>query len=235
MNNKNQIHEIPYYLQIKELIKSKIESGEYPIGYKLQSDSELAKYYGINRLTVRTGLDLLVKEGYLKTISGKGTYVIKSPYIEEFKNFDSYKNIINEDNTSVIRKELRYAGPYFSSKFNISYDDLIYKFLILKTVDNEPFSLDYVYIKHDKIKKLLGFDLKVFSLDEIYELYGLNISKTTQILEACYSNESVSKHLEVDIGTPLIRITSNKIVDDTIFEFKINYTRPDKCSFINEF
>lgn len=235
MNNENQIHEIPYYLQIKELIKSKIESGEYPIGYKLQSDSELAEDYGINRLTVRTGLDLLVKEGYLKTIPGKGTYIIKSPYIEEFKNFDGYKNIINEDNIDIVRKELRHAGPYFSSKFNINYDDLIYKFIMLKTTDDEPFSLDFVHIKYNEIKKIRGFDLKVFSLDEIYELYGLNISKTKQVLEICYSNEYVSKLLKINIGTPIIRIISHKIIDDTVFEFKVNYTRPDKCSFINKF
>ena len=60
----NSINDLPYYLQIKELIKSKIDKKEYPIGHKLDSENELAETYGVNRMTVRTGIESLVKECY---------------------------------------------------------------------------------------------------------------------------------------------------------------------------
>ncbi len=232
----NSINDLPYYLQIKELIKSKIDKKEYPIGHKLDSENELAETYGVNRMTVRTGIESLVKEGYLKTVPGKGTYVINSPHIEDFKDFDGYKGDISEDNRHILKREIRKAGPYFSHIFKLDENDSLYKVMLLKTLDKEAFSIDYVHIRESEITKLYGFDLKVFSLDEIYKLYDLNISRVVQDLDLVHSNEEVSKHLDLEIGTPIIRIITTKYINDNdVFEYKINYTRPDKCRFINDF
>lgn len=235
MSKKDKFQEIPYYLQVKELIKSKIESGEYDIGYKLPQLETLAENFGLHKLTVRTGIQLLVKEGYLKTIPGKGTYVIKKPEVHTFINFDSYIQNVNEDNTVILEKCTREAGHYFSDIFSLEYNDLIYKFVILKIKEKEPFSVSYIYVKEDVIKKLSGFDLKVFSLDEIYDLYNLNITKTIQNLEACYTNKKITKYLGLETDQPVLKITSLKYIEDNVFEYKVNYTRSDICSFANEF
>ena len=42
----------PLYLQLRELIRSKIENGEYPPGTAIPSVGTLAETYGIHRLSV---------------------------------------------------------------------------------------------------------------------------------------------------------------------------------------
>ena len=48
-------YQAPLYLQMRELVRSKIEEGEYPPLTALPSECELAESYGITRQTVRRG------------------------------------------------------------------------------------------------------------------------------------------------------------------------------------
>ena len=50
------------FLQLKDLIMEKINSGEYSEGDKIPSERDLAETYHISRLTVRQALTEMVQE-----------------------------------------------------------------------------------------------------------------------------------------------------------------------------
>ncbi|HAF62608.1 MAG TPA: hypothetical protein DCK95_09830, partial [Anaerolineaceae bacterium] len=50
----------PLYLQLREIIRGKIESGEFIPGASIPSENEFAQKYGLNRLTVRSAIRALV-------------------------------------------------------------------------------------------------------------------------------------------------------------------------------
>lgn len=64
-----------YYKALMDLLE-KIEKNEYPPGSMLKPEIELARDYGISRNTMRHANELLVRDGFLKRIPGKGTFVI---------------------------------------------------------------------------------------------------------------------------------------------------------------
>ncbi len=66
---------IPLYLQVKQAIITRIESGEIASGDSAGSEAELMKEFGVSQITVRRALSELVAEGYLYRLRGKGTYV----------------------------------------------------------------------------------------------------------------------------------------------------------------
>lgn len=66
----------PIYLQLREIIRNRIEEGEYLPGTAIPSENKLAETYGINRLTVRNAVDTLVNEGILRRVQGKGVFVV---------------------------------------------------------------------------------------------------------------------------------------------------------------
>ena len=66
----------PLYLQLRELIRGKIENGEYPPGTAIPSVGALAETYGIHRLSVRAAISALIGEGLLKRVQGKGILVV---------------------------------------------------------------------------------------------------------------------------------------------------------------
>ncbi|MFD1955277.1 PLP-dependent aminotransferase family protein [Paenibacillus thailandensis] len=67
--------ETPLYLQIKDYIKNKIETGQWTVGMKIPSQRKLAERFEVNRSTVVTAFDELIAEGLLERKSGKGTRV----------------------------------------------------------------------------------------------------------------------------------------------------------------
>ena len=50
----------PIYLQLRKVIREKIEDGEYVPGTAIPSENALADMYHVNRLTVRSAIDALV-------------------------------------------------------------------------------------------------------------------------------------------------------------------------------
>ena len=68
----------PIYLQLREIIRNRIEEGEYLPGTAIPSENKLAETYGINRLTVRNAVDTLVfreKVFLLLVINTKKTWM----------------------------------------------------------------------------------------------------------------------------------------------------------------
>jgi len=64
------------YLQVYERFKARMESGKWPIGYKVPNEFALSVEFGVSNGTVRKALDKLEAEGFVIRKQGQGTYVI---------------------------------------------------------------------------------------------------------------------------------------------------------------
>jgi GntR family transcriptional regulator of arabinose operon len=63
------------YIKVYEEIKNRIAGGIYQEGEKLPFDKELCGQFGVSQITLNKALFLLAKEGYVKRVQGRGTYV----------------------------------------------------------------------------------------------------------------------------------------------------------------
>ncbi len=68
----------PLYKQLKEHIRTWIESNRLQPGDKIPTERELARLWGVSRLTVRQAIAELVEEGILYRVQGSGTYVAEA-------------------------------------------------------------------------------------------------------------------------------------------------------------
>lgn len=71
----NSPSKTPLYMDLYLKLREKIESGEFPVGYKLDSEKQIAEENGVSRITSKHALDQLVSEGYIKRFPGKGSFV----------------------------------------------------------------------------------------------------------------------------------------------------------------
>ena len=55
----------PYYQQMRDDIKKKIQCGDYKRGQYLPCEKKLEEEYGVSRTTVRSAISELVQDGYL--------------------------------------------------------------------------------------------------------------------------------------------------------------------------
>jgi GntR family transcriptional regulator, phosphonate transport system regulatory protein len=71
---------LPLWQQIESALLQQIREGELCEGTRLPSAFELADRYGVNRHTVRRALEALEARGYVRTESGRGSFVQEHPY-----------------------------------------------------------------------------------------------------------------------------------------------------------
>ena len=62
---------------IADEIRSQIENGQYPEDSRLPSERELCDEFSVQRLTVRSSLQILKYEGYIYSKNRSGYYVAK--------------------------------------------------------------------------------------------------------------------------------------------------------------
>ena len=67
------------YDQIFQTLRERIDSGTYDFLDLLPSENALAEEFGCTRNTVRKALALLVAQGYVQTMQGRGVQVISRP------------------------------------------------------------------------------------------------------------------------------------------------------------
>lgn len=120
---------------------------------EIPSEREMAKLYGINRMTIRRTIGLLIEEGYLVSVHGKGTYVTKanSNRIELGMNsstrlsvdirmggMDPLKEIISFQKIAAIPR-LQELFPQY---------DTFYELVRLLFANNEPYALQKAYFPY---------------------------------------------------------------------------------------
>ena len=107
---------IPIYEQIKKSIINQILEGELNEDELLPSIRVLAQDIKISAMTIKKAYDELEKEGYLKSIQGKGTFVAP-------KNTELAKEQAQKDIEKYIEKIVT-----ISNRFKIDENDVIEMF-----------------------------------------------------------------------------------------------------------
>ncbi len=70
---------IPLYMQVYEALLEAIVEQKYAYGQYLPSERELSESFDVDRLTVRRALDMLVSEGLVEKLAGRGSRVRDLP------------------------------------------------------------------------------------------------------------------------------------------------------------
>lgn len=212
-------------------MRSKIESGEFPPGVAIPSEYILSKTYGVSHITVRSAIDFLVKEGLLKTVQGKGVYVINKierdlQVLEGFTQtmFDKQlKPVIK-----ILKKYKREAGSKYAKIFDIDEEDLVYYIKRLDYSMADPISIEEIVIPYDLFNKVEGIDLKVFSLYEIYKFYNINPTRAYQTLEITKLDQSDARSIGLMKDDSVILFTCTTYDENNrVIEYAKIYSRGD--------
>lgn len=110
---------VPIYEQIKKSIINQILEGELNEDEALPSIRVLAQDIKISAMTIKKAYDELEKEGYLKSIQGKGTFVAP-------KNTELAKEQAQKDIEQYIEKIVA-----ISNRFEIDESDVIEMFKMI--------------------------------------------------------------------------------------------------------
>lgn len=93
----------PLYIQLYNIFKELIESGNLQSGFKLPSENELSEQYEVSRSTVRQTLSELERYGYIYKERGKGSFVSVRPFSQNLSNLYNFSDEIKKlwENTKI--------------------------------------------------------------------------------------------------------------------------------------
>jgi GntR family transcriptional regulator len=66
---------IPYYIQLMDILKEKVQTGVWAPGDQIPGEQDLCEIYGVSRTVVRQALLELELEGVINRRKGKGTFI----------------------------------------------------------------------------------------------------------------------------------------------------------------
>ncbi len=152
------IEQASFYMQLREILREKIEMEEYAPCSMLPSEAELANDYAISRQTVHNAIDALVNEGLLRRAPGKGVFVLGKRMNRDLEVLEGFTQTMLERNVvpsvKVIRKQLRPAGEKYAMMFGIRPEDEIFYMKRLCYGNSEPVSLEEIFVPKYVIPKL---------------------------------------------------------------------------------
>ncbi|MBO8140716.1 MAG: GntR family transcriptional regulator [Firmicutes bacterium] len=210
----NRSGPVPYYYQLKELIKDHIHRGRWQPGSRIPSEPQLCELYGVSRTVVRQALGELVAEGYLRKERGRGTFVAKpkiaGSLVQRLTGF--YEDVVRRGllpRTKVLSQSVVPAPQTVAAYLEIPVDTPVIRIERLRFVDDEPLLLVTTYIPYVLCPGLVKEDLAENSLYQLMEeKYGIRLARGRRMLEAVAATELEAQLLGVKPGAPLLYLRS---------------------------
>ena len=235
--------DIPLYVQIKNYIREKIETGELKKGDKIPSEKLLCEKFNVSEITVIRALRDLVNEGIIFRKQGKGSFVKEPDYKEDLNKLANFKNIDTWSHGKAEHKILEWhiikPSKEIRNRMKLTKADKVLEIVRLRLFKGEPVAFERTYIPDDLIPSLEE-KRESFEKKFVYDIFKTmpNISpESSQIfIKPILADEFYAKTFKITVGDPLLlwdRTTYSK--DKKIIEFSIFCARGDKCKHHIEF
>ncbi|UWG97695.1 GntR family transcriptional regulator [Dehalobacter sp. DCM] len=224
--------EIPIYQHIIEEIKKKITDGILKPGDAIPSENALCETYGVSRMTVRKGLAILVNEGYISSIPGKGSFVNEPDSKLYTLYYNEMANLINSiDSTKMIEVKIILPTPKLIDSLNIPRNKKVIMFKRIYYSNGEAVAYDEKYLIYYKGMPIVEKEIKYRTFPEIVSQYtSLFAIKKELTISAQLPSEEIAKHLSLYSVMPLLVVEQRLFnTQDKPIGMGITYYRGDTC------
>lgn len=230
----------PLYLQIKEKITAWIDSGEYLPGEMIPSEREMAKTLGINRMTVKKAISLLVEEGVLSSEAGRGTFVRKLDTRLSMGDVRTQRKAISElvrltgqvPKNKVIVSEKVQGIPSICEKLHLDEEEELYMLHRIRYSDKTPVALEYAHLPIKFFPDIESMDFTDISLYGYMKSMNHHPESMERRLILMPANAREAKYLEIAEGEPVYFFEFiGKDSDGNPVEYTKSFMRPDQLRF----
>jgi GntR family transcriptional regulator len=227
------------HVQLRELLREKIEGGSYKFGEAIPSERKLSTMYGLNRITVRSAISALVDEGLLKKVHGKGTFVIEPTIGENIHKIQGFGKMLAEKGitptTKLVHAEKRKAGYKYGSIFNIAENEDIFTMTRLRLGNDEAISLEETFIPLNIIPNIESVNFELYSLYDMFKATDVELDVSYESLSLVKVRNAEAKLLNLEEGSTVFSVEVRTLdVNKRIVEYTKSYTNGDKCSFYSD-
>jgi GntR family transcriptional regulator len=201
----------PVYTQIAENIRALIEKMPGARGVALPPERVLCGHFGVSRMTLRQGLEQLERQGWIRVVHGRGTFVAGKPLEKQQQEFRSFSEEIAErgarTSSRLVSFSIQRPTPEDQTFFNIGEHDLTYRIERLRIADGVPLALEIARLPVNRFPDLARFDFESRSLYQTLESeYGVRLARAVEEIAAVLPDVHQRKLLEVPRQAAILMI-----------------------------
>lgn len=227
------------YLTIYHDLVDNISKDSWTETSMLPSENNLAMEYHVSRETIRKALNLLVQDGYIQKVRGKGSVIIKQDTFDfPVSGIVSFKELANKLNfqakTILHERRTVKADALLKDKLEVPLDKSILKVSRIREFAGEKVILDKDYFNPDIVPTLS----EAVCEDSIYAYL-----ENTLDLKISYARKEITVEEPTKLDRDLLDLGnhSNVVViksqvyleDTTLFQYTESRHRPDKFKFVD--
>ena len=230
---------IPLYYQLETSLRERLGGGEPNEGDLFPSEETIGKQYGVSRMTVRQALSSLQKDGLISRHPGRGTFVTKKePDKAVHKSVGALEDAILKGfgyayDTKLIQFSPVRLRKSVAEKLRVEANTEALSIERIRLFKGEPIAFIQNFLPMDIGQRMTQDDVRRRPvLKTLEEQLGIKLDRADQIIEASLADTLVASHLEVRVGSPVLRMTrityemSGRAVNYALVLF-----RGDKYSF----
>jgi GntR family transcriptional regulator len=204
---------IPYYLQVAETIRSRIQTKQYNEGDMIPSYRELENEFKVSNITVRKAIEILLKDGIVNRKRGVGTEVAKvdgdTITWELTGNLHSLRNSARLVSLSAEILEIATIScpDRIGRILSVEPGEEVWRMKKIRRHEDTIMAYYVTYSDPRWCTKITKNDAKKGGFVDLFcKKSGLTLTRLEQRVEAAVANLDLSAILRTDFGFPLLHI-----------------------------
>jgi DNA-binding GntR family transcriptional regulator len=197
---------VPLYFQVAQHLEHMIESGELPMGTRLENEVDLADQLGLSRQTMRRAIEYLVGRGLLLRKRGIGTQVVQAKVTREVELTSLYDDLAKtgrDPSTTVVSFSTEPAPDALAAELGLAAGTPVYVFERLRFAGAEPLALMRNHVP-EHLMRLSAADLEAQGLYNLFRTNGISMRIAKQSIGARAATAAEARALAERKGAPLL-------------------------------
>jgi DNA-binding GntR family transcriptional regulator len=227
---------VPLYQQLSEGLRQLVRLQEWPVDSAIPSERELMRLTGLSRMTVRQAIDALSREGLLRRVHGRGTFIVPERVDQDLAGVYSFsQRMLSEGiliRTVVVEATERPATDAEAEILGLEPNAPVYWLIRLREIEGDPLVVNKVVLPAYRFPDLLEHDLTGSLYGYMTEIYGLPPLTSIDTMEAVAAPRDVADLLGVKSGSPISLVSRTaRTIGGIPIEITEEFARSDRMRY----
>ncbi|WP_227370835.1 histidine utilization repressor [Halomonas sp. M20] len=200
----------PRYLQIQQHLLERIHGGDYPAHHQIPPEEQLARDFGVSRMTANKAIRDLVQQGYLVRQPGLGTFVTdrkaESSLLDVTNIAEEVRGRGHDYRNEVLTSEAIEADDEVALRLGVRLGTRVFHTLLIHFENDTPIQLENRFVNPRWVPDYLDTDFTRHTPNEIL-VAACPISDIEHIVESVLPDTQAATWLAIDAATPCLSMT----------------------------